>query len=772
MRKIEQFLLVALLVTLVQSCKLFEEEDSIYDRPPWLAGKLYAQMQEIAEVSEFTRCLEITGYDKLINTSGSFTVFAPNNSAFDQYLQAHSYSSVEDIPIEQLEKIVKYHIVQNPWSTKQLRELDVWGWIDTLDADNDEPRGFKRETLLRDSNRKYGVEKLAPLYLGGDPLYAIVDTLSTGWYRRQSTDARKYAPIFYKEYFDMYDLTSDDYSFYFNRPFEASNMYFAGAEIVTADRFAENGFIHIVDRVMDPPQNAYQILSDESGPNVYTDFLKMVNIFPEFFYNEERTEEQAGYDLGLEVDSLFDISYPELTFDILNEKTIAPSGATGLPSEVTIRYHHGLIAPTNAAFESFTNEYFVGSGKWGSLQNAPRHVKRMIVNTHMSSSPIYPTDFEQGFYNGEDDKVTVDQATIVEKQFASNCTFVGVNEVIVPRAFSSVTGPIYLQKGYSRVMYAIERAGLLPALKRPDNNYMFFVENDANLTVDSSLIYSPIERIFSIWQITDYSALQKSVTTTDLRNLIMNHIGTRYPTSIPRKEFIKNLAGNYLIVNNETGEVRGSAATTIGYQGLYETQVIPVKISTNADNGRTYDISNWFNFSTGTIYNKIAADYPEFQALMKAAGLTLDREYRYTFTSADENYTVFVPNAAALSAYRTDTLTTQELKDFLLLHFVQGALIFTDGYQSPGYYETSRVDEKSTEYTRIYSRIYINPLPDNIQFPRKNGTTYLSVTESAVTNKMSARTLSAGTETHPTIVTNGVIHEIDKVLLFNTLDTE
>lgn len=772
MRKIEQFLLIALLVTLVQSCNIFEEKESIYDRPDWLAGKIFSRMQEMPEISEFARCLERTGYDKVVNTSGVFTVFAPNNSAVEQYLQAHSYSSVEDIPLELLEKIVKYHIVQNPWSTEQLRQLDVWGWIDTMDQDNDEPRGFKRETLLRDDNRKYGVDKLAPEFVGGDRFFAIVDTLESDWYRRQATDARKFAPIFYKEYFDIYDLTSDDYAFYFGRPFESSKMYFSGAEIVDADKFAENGFVHIVDRVIDPPQNAYQILSDETGAQVFTDFLELVNIFPEFFYNEERTEEQAGYDQGLKVDSLFDISYPDLTFDVLNEKTIAPSGATGLPADVTIRYHHGLVAPTNAAFESFVNEYFVGSGKWGSLEKAPRHIKRMIVNTHMSSTPLFPSDFEKGFYNGEDDKVTIDQSIIVDKQFASNCTFAGINEVIVPRAFSSVTGPIYLQKGYSRVMYAIERAGLLPALKRQNNNYMFFVENDANLTVDSSLIYDPYTEEFSIWQITQYSAQLQSVTTSDLRNLLLNHIGTRYPTSIPRKEFIKNLAGNYLTVNNQTGEVRGTAATTIGYRGEFETQVIPVQISTNADNGRTYDISNWFNFSTGTIYSKIETNYPEFQALLKAAGLTVDKEYRYTFTSADENYTVFVPNAAALSAYRTDTLTTQELKDFLMLHFVQGALIFTDGYQGPGYYETSRVDEKSTQYTRIYSKIFINPLPDNIQFPRKNGTTYLSVPESDKTNIMAARSLSVVTQTHPAVVTNGVIHEIDKVLLFSSLDTE
>ena len=769
MRKIEQLIILAVLVLMVFSCK---KEDTIYDRPRWLAGKLFTQIQDQPELSTFARCIELTGYDSVINISGSYTVFAPDNDAMDLYLQEHSYGSVEDIPIDELERIVKFHIVQNPWSSDQLRKLDVWGWIDSLDLNNDEPKGFKRETLLREKDRKYGVDQIDAALPGEEDQLIIVDTLKSNWYRRQTTDARKYAPIFYQEYFNIYDLTSDDYAYYFNRPFESANMYFGNAQIITPDIFAENGFIHIVDRVVEPLKNAFQILNTQSGENTYTNFLDLINTFTVFDFNQDKTDDQPGADLGVPVDSLYDITYPELTFDIVNEKTTAPSGTSGLPSNVTIRYHHGLIAPTNAAYEEFVSEYFTGTGKWGSLFKAPQHIRRMIVNTHMASGPLYPTNFERGFYNGEDDWVTMDQGTVVQKEFGSNCTFVGVNKVIVPRTFSSVTGPVYLQRGYSRVMYAIEKAGLLPALKRRDNNYMLFVESDANLIIDSSLLYDPFREEFSLFQVTEFSAQEMPVTTTDLRNLILNHIGVEQPNGLARKEFIKNLAGNYIIVNNETSEVRGSAPTTIGYKGAVLTTVIPQQISTNADNGKTYDIANWFNFSSGTIYSKISGSYPAFQSLLKKAGLTVDKEYRYTFMSADENYTVFVPNAAALSAYNSDTLTTDELKSFLLLHFIQGSLVFTDGHRNAGYYETTRVDEKSTQYTKIFTKLYINPQPDAIQFPRMNGTNYLSVNESGLTNQIAARILSEGTETFPTIVTNGIIHEIDKVLLFNVLDTE
>jgi uncharacterized surface protein with fasciclin (FAS1) repeats len=778
MRKINQFSILALLILMGFSCNPFDKEDSIYKRPRWLAGKLFTQIKNMPELSDFARCLEISGYDTVINVSGSFTVFAPDNDAFDLYFTEHpAYNSVEDIPIPELTRMVKYMIVQNPWSMAQLRQLDIYGWIDSTVLTNDEPKGFKRETLLRDINRKYGVKK------GNDPHYnrldpvqlVIVDTMQSNWYKRQTTDSRKFAPIFYKEYLEIYNLNSDDYAFYFGRPFESAAVYFAGAKIIDGDKFAENGFIHVIDRVVEPLKSAYQILETPSGANSYTDFLNLVNTFPQFAYNRDATIKQPGAEQGNVVDSLFDVSYPVLTFSILNEKTSAPAGTSGLPGNVTIRYHNGLVAPTNAALSEFISEYLTGSSRWGSLQNAPAHIRRMVVNTAMAPNAIYPTDFITGYYNGENDLITLDENTIVQKQYGSNCTFIGVNKVIVPRAFTSVAGPIYLLKGYSRAMYAIEEAGLLSALKRPDNQYMLFVESDANLGVDSSLLYDPVVRInkFSLYAITPSSRREYPLTTNDLRNLILNHIGTEQPTRLARKEFIKNLADNYIIVNNVTGEVSGTAPTLIGYLGQSQTTVFPVQISTNADNGTTYDIKNWFSFSSGSIYGKISASYPAFHSLLVRAGLADASNFVYTFMSTNENYTVFVPSAAALSAYNADTLTVQELRNFVLMHFVQGNLIFTDGHKGAGYYETARVDERSTQYTKFYTKIYISPQPDVIQFRRKNHTSYLVVNESNVTNQTAGRII-AGTEenTFPTIVTNGVIHEIDKVLLFSEMDTE
>ncbi|MBN2215661.1 MAG: fasciclin domain-containing protein [Bacteroidales bacterium] len=763
-----QIVLFTGILVLFASCNDFYENEK-FQRPDWLAGKLYTQIKEQSDLSTFARCIELTGYDTIINASGSYTVFAPDNEAFALYFQSNpDYQSVEEIPMEELARIVKYHIVQNPWSREQLKSLDVYGWIDTLDINNDEPRGYKRETLLRDKDQKYGVK------YDENKIFCIVDTSETNWHRRQTTDSRKYAPIFYQEYLDIYDLGSDDFEFYFNRPFENSNdIYYLGGRLRQEDIFAENGFIYIIDRLIEPLKNAFQILSTEAGNYSYSDFLDLINKFPQFTYNQDKTFDQPGAELGYEVDSLFDITYPALAFDICNEKTQPPSGTFGLPSNVTIRYHHGLIAPTNEALDEFASEYLAGGYQWSGLEGAPYHIKRMIVNTYMSTNAIYPTDFKQGFYNGELDIVRLDEETIVQKQYGSNCTFIGVNKAIVPRAFKSVSGPIYLTKGYSIAMFAIEHAELLSALKKEDKNYLLFIESDANCRDDSSLLNSYDSRTgdmqFSAFSGKGASTKEKKLTTNDIRILLLNHIGTAIPKGLANKEFIPNLAGNFLIVNNQTGEVSGTAQTMIGYNGEIPVTVFPTQISTNADNGITYEISNWFSFSAATLYVRLSSSFIDFHSLLINAGLGNQQEERYTFLSENENYTVFIPNDSVLS-----TLPDSLKKDpnFLRMHFVQGDMIFTDGNKVPGYYETTRIDEKSTTYTTIYTKVYIEPGIDLINIPDKTGGVYLTIPESDITNQIAGRNLGDGTEAFANILSNAVIHVIDKVLLFEELDTE
>jgi uncharacterized surface protein with fasciclin (FAS1) repeats len=768
MNRIQPYFYLAILSLFLFGCQEYEREDK-YKRPDWLAGKVYTQVKDQPQLSTFARCIELTGYDTILDVSGSYTIFAPNNEAFSDYFQNHPvYSSVEDIPLKQLNRMVKYHIVQNPWSKQQLRSLDVLGWIDTLDLTNNLPRGYKRETLLRENNWKFGVASDEH----GNTI--IVDTLESDLHRKVYTDSRKYVPIFYKEYFDIYKLSSRDYEFYFDRPMNSSDdMFYAGGKLLGEEIFAENGFVFEIDRVIEPLPNAYQILSSTDGENSYQSFLDLIFLYPEFRYNQEKTQEQPGAEEGLVVDSLFDLDFPELTWDIHKEKTEPPTGTVGLPSNTSIRYHHGLLAPTDIAFADFIHEYIeTGEGiPWGSLDNTPEHIKRIIANTYLSTDPVYPTDFESGFYNGELDIVRLGAADIIEKRYGSNCTFIGLNKAIVPRAFQGVTGPVYLSRGYSFTMYAIERSGLLSALKRENEDYMFFIESDKNCREDSSLLYNEYTEDFYVFVTTGADPRRVSLGSSDLQDLLLNHIGTHNPRGLARKEFIKNRAGNYLILNNETGEIRGTAPSTYGYQGSEEEIDYPTQISSETDNGYTYDIKNWFSFSAIPLLSVVSQQHPVFHSLLQKAGLVDNVYDRYAFISNNEIYTIFAPTDSVLNLIRADTLPIPELKQFCLMHVIQGDIIFTDGNKSPGYYETLRVDESSTEFLTFYNSLYIEPGIDIIRMPDNSGGDYVIIEESDNTNSISSITLSSG-GAFQKVISNAVVHSTNRAFDFELMDTK
>lgn len=763
-----------LMIFLFSGCEEDEILSTKYDRPDWLSGKVFTQIKDQPELSVFASAVELAGYDSIIDVSGSYTVFAPSDEAFNAWMSENNFSDVQDIPLERLSRLVSYHIVQNLWTKRQLRTLDVFGWIDTLDIYNDKPRGFKRQTLLRDENRKYGVASKGPRTEEDDNLI-IVDTIGAPFQRRVLTDSRKYAPIFFQEYFDIYDLDFTDYEFYFDRPFNGgSDIHFADARIEGDEIFAENGVLYIVDRVVEPLPNSYQLLSENQSSFSYSSFLDLINQFPDFNYDQQETFDQPGADQGLQVDSLFNLRFPELAFDIASERTSAPNDVFGLPSDVTIRYHHGIVAPENNAFNDFLNEYINVSGGWGSLDQTPDHIKKIIANTYLSVNPIYPSDLQNGFLNGERDMVKIDNSDIIQKQFGSNSTLLGLNKAIVPRAFSSVAGPVYLRPGYQKVMFAIEHAGLLSALKRTNQDYMFFVESDFNTSIDSSLVYDPFREEFSTIQILGPGSITTyKLADSDLRTMLLNHIAVGQLQGVARKEFIPNLAGNYIIINNETGEFSGTAPTTFGFRGAETRPNFPTAITVNDENETTYEIDNWFSFSGSSLYSQISSQYPRFHALLVQAGLVLPQQFRYTFIADTESYTVLLPSDSALDAASDylNGLSADELRDVLLLHFVRGDIIFTDGKKQQRYYETARVDESSTPFSTVYTQIFIQPDIDVIRIKDNNSNNFTEINESDLTNKLAGVTTTGTNDVFPIIKTNAVIHEIDKVLIKEELDT-
>jgi uncharacterized surface protein with fasciclin (FAS1) repeats len=760
-----RFLLLAIfLIVIGWGCHEDITDLEKYKSPAWLKGKLFTQLKAQEDLNIFISCLEKTGYDTILNTSGSYTVFAPTDEAFQKFFQDNTqYNSIEDIPVKDLDAMVRYHIIYNAWTERQFQTLDVSGWIDP-DNELSKPRAYKRATLFYEENKKFPVKRIGSYY-------KIVDSLEATNKKLAFTEYNKYCPIFFQNFFDVYDLNYNDYEFYFNRSFDPGKIYYADAEVISQEIPAENGYIYKIDRVVTPLPNGETLLEKGSGDYSYRKFLDMVHSFSEFYVNFDATYDQPGAEEGLAVDTLYNLLYPDLIFNIHNELTVNndPRSTYGI--------HHGLMAPTDQALESFLNEYL---SMWGDYKDLPELIKRLIVNSYMSKDVIYKTDINRGFINGLNDSIIINEDNIIQKIFGSNCTFFGLNKAIVPRVITSVCRPLYLTRDFETMMYACEDTRLLSALKKQNANFGFYLPPDlvtGRNEGDSSLI-----RVITNYELDQYYYMgvsrqkDKKVTRSvnEMRNQILNQITETTPDGSADKEFLKTLGGNYIIVNNIDGTAQGTSTSKYGYEGTEDITIYPKPYQGYTDNGKVFTVNGWFYFyNIVSFTGLIISRYPEFLALLEKAGLYDPVYFRLNFLIDGEFYTAFIPTAQALNDYRVDTLTVDELRDFLKFHFVRGDLIFTDGKKPSGYYPTILVDESSTTYNTVYSSLNIRPRPNSIEILDKNGDVYLNIHENGeFTNKFIAYQYIKNSTTPSSwdYIITGVVHEVDKVLREDLLD--
>jgi uncharacterized surface protein with fasciclin (FAS1) repeats len=584
-------LLLGILLSLYVGCKDITDFDK-YKRPDWLPGKLYTAVLVQSNLTLFAECLRLTGLDTILDVSGSWTVFAPTDEAIKQYLSDNHYAGVSTIPLDKLIKITKFHIIQNAWSLDQLQILSINGWRTANDV-NKSSYAFKRQTMLKNPVGKYWIKKNVR-----DEMITLDSTISDG-YKRVFVDSRKYVPIFYDKYFDVNGLTPEDYRFYFDRVYERGNVFYAGAKILRSNIFAENGFVHVVDRMVNPMLNAEELLEKAIPGETYNIFLELVyRYYPEFLPNLTATFNQPEVRLGGLVDTLWDLNYSALAFTLQNELT----GYEESFVNETLVKHNGLFVPTDDAFRTFIDGTLTiksGFPHWHDTRSLPMDILQFIVGQNFKSAPIYPSTqlYKDIFSNTT--RYHQNEGDIIRKEFGSNCTFIGLNKYIPDRVFTSVTGPVFLRPAFSLFRQAMIYSGAYDQIAKYNGTLYFFPIPDYALNVDSSLILNWIDKDKNQYNFMELNRAMDQIVGlggNTLRNRILNQVGTPVPGGSGNTELIRTLRGNYITWDHSNNTIRGTLPCTVGYNGIFVTTCTTFPLNEPADNGKAWGVDYWFNF--------------------------------------------------------------------------------------------------------------------------------------------------------------------------------
>ena len=160
MNSMQHLLLLLFLSSFLFSCE--NKMDEHYEKPAWLKGSAWEVLANEYEgrYSIFLEAAELAGFRPVLEGKGLATVMAPDNDAFTVYLEKEGYASVRDIPVDDLEKLIGFHLVYYSYNKSDLENYRPTSDI----VDEEEDTGLQPGMYY-----KFRTRSSSPASLGVDP---------------------------------------------------------------------------------------------------------------------------------------------------------------------------------------------------------------------------------------------------------------------------------------------------------------------------------------------------------------------------------------------------------------------------------------------------------------------------------------------------------------------------------------------------------------------------------------------------------------------------
>lgn len=615
----KRLVFVLLLSVVFFACE--KDRNSYYDKPDWLQGPLYEQIQSTGLYSEFVKAAELTGYDEFLSSRLNFTIFVPTDQAFQEYYQENGYSSVQDIPKEELLTLLQYHTLQNAWDSLKMTGKTSFGWW-SQNADN-----FRTPSLYTPA----------------------VEYVDGRYVEYQNT----FLHLFTEALFDKNSLTDVDYeSFFPGSTWIGFNV--DRAAIIEKENGAENGFYYEIDRVLNPRTTADKLL--EELPEFST-FKSLVDRFIRYDYNSTSSINNSQYD------SLFRKNYA-LNFNLANEK---------IPDNAYDGYYHvfnTMFIPNNSAIENYFSEKFPA---YPDLNSVPNIIVKYFVEAHMvPNKKLFPSVLarEDKERNDFSDKILFElDKGIVSQHICSNAIIYGVDEVINTNAFSTVTGPIISDPKYKIFTLLLELSGEIRSFFKEEISHAVFVLSDDKMT-ELGFAYDEGDPI----DFTDDKIFRNNneMSLDEIKSFLQSYISiTSKKVDGTSTSFIKTKNNKYLKV--AAGKVEG----LFGIANILNTYTTSngtvLEVDEDLTQGEAFTVEDYLNLHK--------EDFSGFFTMADKGGL-LNEEGEISKLSLFSGITLLLPTDAAIEAIKGDYIPTDDsdfnYRQLIQYQVVSERVIFTD----------------------------------------------------------------------------------------------
>lgn len=730
MKRIMSSKLLVLLLFLIPLWGCEDEMDKHFERPKWLKGSAYSVLQERGNFTQFLQAADKAGYSDMLTGKVLCTVFAPNDEQFLAYLNKLGYGSVEAADAETLKIIVGYHIMQYSFKKSDLLNFQISG------SDSEGPAGqyYKQKTFAKKS-----------VHQVTDPITGR----SLPVYRKEM-----FLPAFSTELFATKKCA--DYRYNYNYFFPNSEwygdddkVYVANAGILEYAIPADNGYVYIIDRAIEPLNTIYEVL--ESHPNEYAYFKKMYDRFADIQFSSQYTDKYAEPGDSLYV-YYHHSTLPKIAAEWTYNKEASQNDYAHMGPLTGTSFT--AIVPDDDAMKNYFGEDGFFS-KYGDVDEIPHMVLNYFLRNHVFSNKItLPEDFKNGIFSEFGDKFDVDpDADVNYKEMCENGTFYGVKKIIEPAPFRTVTGPLFQRPDFSIFAYMMDKASEIVQLINMDNDYTLFIPKNSvfeelgyELDMGNENVYG--DETLKKPGIDD----MVSVSVAEMQSLVATHI-------IPQKIELSDIANGRRFF--EAKQLYVYAMSEDGYLVTQGNANSRVKITADLgewENGKAYEVENVLAPVVYSVYNQLQREdrFREFFQLMKKSGVADSVNYNIPSIAGENSMIFALTNDAVKAGIQNGSIPTQkeELAAFLQYYLVAVEANGITGYILPGLNGSKVCDTKEeagvVDNKLTYKKINIEQIAGNDK-------------QLQLSNESGTETTKTTTD-FPVFATGGIIYNIESII--------
>ncbi|MCD8185491.1 MAG: fasciclin domain-containing protein, partial [Rikenellaceae bacterium] len=651
--------------------------DEYYEKPEWLKGSAWDVLEDLGNYSIFLEGIELSGYKPIMEGKNLVTVMAPDDQTFSAWLSDNNYASIGAMEEQELKKLIGFHLLYYSYNKEKLINFRPEG-----DLATEEQKASNAGMYYKHRTRSIDA-----------PTQGYIDTLDkyVTLYHQE-----RFLPVFSYLYFQTKDIDAkSNYEYFYPRStWTGGNDGFnvSNASVTEYQILADNGYIYVVDAVLEPLNTIFAELQKREDYSVFTE---LYDSYKTFTYDATSTNNYAA---AYGVDSLYLYEHDALPNIALEWAT---SSYLGFTSNTSSGY--SVFAPDNTAMNRFFSEYWQEGGYASLDQVEELPISYLLYQLVYSGSIVFPEELTQGKLTDVYGNVfNVNPAEVDQdaRVMCVNGSLYGISRMDTPLLYASVMGPAFKYRDYLTFLYALNYSGSITTYGASNTNYiMFFPDNETmeesgyavNTYLEGKVLeYQPEEewvrvssslaqeivRIHTIQSDQPLDPSQNQVLSTQVNFNYLYLKGGRITSS---SNFNQLLNPDYTdspfipfteMLNNGQAWTNGQAYVYSSDQGMFAA-----------------DDSNGLKSLFGTINNARYSFYP-FLELLKNAGLTSDNTIPFLLTA--NRFVTFVPTGDAIRAalaadqipgitggsfdssgwLKYDTLNAGELGAYLMNYFL------------------------------------------------------------------------------------------------------